>query len=696
MTNSSPDNAMMTPTKVGEALNDTFRDYGILLGGSSMGKGLQKATTYYIGHHLSAKTVPDYYKLDGAQDLKADIVSDPAEDSFYVCDIGVVMSQFWQWRKYFPRVESFYAVKCNPDPLVIRTLAILGSNFDCASRTEFRLVQEICKDLPRTPEIIYANPCKSRVHLIEAVCKGVKIVTFDNAAEIVKCAAVSKKIKLVLRIITDDKGSQCRLSTKFGAPRQKWRPLLATAKIYGLEVVGVSFHVGSGCRDASRYELALNDAKEIFEMAENEFGYKMTLLDIGGGFPGETHSTWNPAALDQGLDIHDEKDVNHEGLEVEKINTIEEEKKEEGDDRFMFFTEIAERVSPMLDRLFPEESGVRLIAEPGRYYVAAYSTIVTSVVSCRDNAVDSMFTPDAVDDIKASNDLDGISRKEEESLVRRRGESFAEDGNPIMENILEEMADYSKLFARQNLAQQGADVYNDPLDLYKEGFATAVDLLGPPEEDQKDTKFHTKEGMDKCHLTNSATNKAEDAGLLTFAAAGEAVNDVVSQAIADSSPLQDDYAYYINDGVYGAFNNLVFDHATVRARHFRYTPSFADTVKVSEIDGLRRLHKSTTPKLDLENDKDNKLYASTVFGPTCDSIDVIARSVLLPKLKVGDWLYFQNMGAYTSAAASTFNGFTPTDKFYVCSIMPEYFEKLAVGPEAVTDNINKGKKDEVL
>jgi Pyridoxal-dependent decarboxylase, C-terminal sheet domain len=76
------------------------------------------------------------------------------------------------------------------------------------------------------------------------------------------------------------------------------------------------------------------------------------------------------------------------------------------------------------------------------------------------------------------------------------------------------------------------------------------------------------------------------------------------------------------------------------------------------------------------------LYTSTIFGPTCDSIDVICRSVLLPTLKVGDWLYFTNMGAYTMAAASSFNGFTPSEKFYVCSVMPEYFEAMIAGPEA--------------
>jgi hypothetical protein len=64
----------------------------------------------------------------------------------------------------------------------------------------------------------------------------------------------------------------------------------------------------------------------------------------------------------------------------------------------------------------------------------------------------------------------------------------------------------------------------------------------------------------------------------------------------------------------------------------------------------------------------------------CYSIDVVARSVLLPKLEVGDFVYAQNMGSYTMAAASSFNGFTPSDKFYVCSVQPEYFEQLIAGP----------------
>ncbi|XP_059908237.1 ornithine decarboxylase 1-like, partial [Gadus macrocephalus] len=91
--------------------------------------------------------------------------------------------------------------------------------------------------------------------------------------------------RLVLRIATDDSNSVCPLSVKFGATLKGCRGLLQRAKELSLDVIGVSFHVGSMCRDPATYTQAISDARCVFDMAE-EFGYKMSLLDIGGGFPG--------------------------------------------------------------------------------------------------------------------------------------------------------------------------------------------------------------------------------------------------------------------------------------------------------------------------------------------------------------------------------------------------------------------------
>lgn len=655
-------------------LGDIIQESDVFLGGSSIGKGLRKASDYYMQHKLLKAETPSHFDLPGAQDLDVAADTMPLEESFYVVDIGIVVSQVYQWRKYFPRVEAFMAVKCNPDPVIIKTLALLGCNFDCASSNEIRLVHECTADLPIKPDIIFANPCKPRSHILEAVCKGIRMVTFDNENEIIKCAAISKKIELILRIITDDRGSACRLSSKFGAPPIKWRPLLAAAQKHGLKVVGVSFHVGSGCRDASKYEAALKDAKSIFEMAEKDFGMKLRILDIGGGFPGETHSIWNPAVE---LDDDDADPV--EG------KLVDEPKSGGGEsNRFMCFNEIAEQVAPAIDRIFPVESGVRIIGEPGRYFVAAASTLCCSVTSCRNNQIDASFVAEPENDKELADNLNDMSRKQEQSLVNRLSMSQGDT-----DAVLSELADYSKLYANQQLAEQEVSMYHNNMDLFKEGYDTAIDMIGPPDENQRGSLRHTVEGM-TYSLAVGSDEGTDPSGLFTLASAGEAaVNGIVMQAIADSVPLQDDYTYYINDGVYGAFNNIMFDHAVCRPRVLNHKGS--SVIKKTGKDGFQTLQREGSSGDDDSVTRD--LYTSTIFGPTCDSIDVISRSVLLPKLKIGDWLYFENMGAYTSAAASSFNGFEPSKKFYVCSVQPEFFESIIAGPDHLV-SVEEKKEDQ--
>ena len=63
-----------------------------------------------------------------------------------------------------------------------------------------------------------------------------------------------------------------------------------------------------------------------------------------------------------------------------------------------------------------------------------------------------------------------------------------------------------------------------------------------------------------------------------------------------------------------------------------------------------------------------------MWGPTCDGLDCVLPSVSLPNINIGDWLYFHNMGAYTLAAGSTFNGMPRPRVYYV--IQEELWQKL--------------------
>jgi ornithine decarboxylase len=73
---------------------------------------------------------------------------------------------------------------------------------------------------------------------------------------------------------------------KFGCNAVTEAPhLLKVAQSLGLHVVGVSFHVGSGCGDPTAFRRAIVSARMVFDVATN-LGFNFHLLDIGGGYPG--------------------------------------------------------------------------------------------------------------------------------------------------------------------------------------------------------------------------------------------------------------------------------------------------------------------------------------------------------------------------------------------------------------------------
>jgi ornithine decarboxylase len=105
-------------------------------------------------------------------------------------------------------------------------------------------------------------------------------------------------------------------------------------------------------------------------------------------------------------------------------------------------------------------------------------------------------------------------------------------------------------------------------------------------------------------------------------------------------------AYFINDSLYGSFNCVVYDHAAPTAEPLRVrSQARGGSGNGAAAEEERR--------------------PSTVFGQTCDGLDVVAGDVALPPLEVGDWIVWPQMGAYTVAAASRFNGFDPPTSVYI-------------------------------
>lgn len=108
-------------------------------------------------------------------------------------------------------------------------------------------------------------------------------------------------------------------------------------------------------------------------------------------------------------------------------------------------------------------------------------------------------------------------------------------------------------------------------------------------------------------------------GRFIVASAVTSVASVMGQAIRDGKPW-----YYLDDGIYGSFSGLLFDEASYPIDSFKQS---------------------------------NERVESVLAGPTCDSIDVVSESIMLPKLNNGDLIISRMMGAYTLATATDFNFF---------------------------------------
>ncbi len=189
-------------------------------------------------------------------------------------------------------VESFpgdvlYAVKCNPEPRVLRAVWAGGvRHFDCASLAEVALVRKL---LPQA-EIHFMHPVKARPAIREAFrVHGVSDFALDSPEELAKILQETVPLGLVgdppalglfVRIAVPGSGALYDLSGMFGVSPAAAAELLRRARPHAARL-GVSFHVGSQCLDPQAYTRAMGLAAEAMTRA----GVAVDIVDVGGGFP---------------------------------------------------------------------------------------------------------------------------------------------------------------------------------------------------------------------------------------------------------------------------------------------------------------------------------------------------------------------------------------------------------------------------
>jgi diaminopimelate decarboxylase len=146
------------------------------------------------GKKLSVRSIDVESSTRGAarRALRALSLEEEDNEPFYTCDLGDVYRKYKRWVKLLPRVVPHYAVKCNPDPMVLDSLAALGTGFDCASQCEIDYMINRGVD---PAKIIYAHPCKPVAHLKYALRVGVKQMTFDNEDELEKIKLYHPEVK---------------------------------------------------------------------------------------------------------------------------------------------------------------------------------------------------------------------------------------------------------------------------------------------------------------------------------------------------------------------------------------------------------------------------------------------------------------------------------------------------------------------
>jgi ornithine decarboxylase len=256
--------------------------------------------------------------------------------AFYVCDLGSIINSLQQWFSYIPRINPFYSVHCNSDPVLLRILAAHPNvGLHCTTREDLDTAVEI---MP-SGRILYANPCWTRGSLRNAAQSGVGLITIETMGDLDRVLANFSHANMLLNVAVATNAEDP--ATELGCTFEDACEILQKAADMQANICGISFHIGSGCLDASLYSSAIQTCSQLFKIAKS-FGLKMDILNVGGGFSNSS-----------------------------KFNN------------FASFIDICNEINSALDYYFPLEnfSDLRVIAQPGRFFAGEAFLLSTCIVN---------------------------------------------------------------------------------------------------------------------------------------------------------------------------------------------------------------------------------------------------------------------------------------------------------------------------
>jgi ornithine decarboxylase len=200
-----------------------------------------------------------------------------------VIDLRTVKRNFVKLRDSFPYARIYYAMKANPGKPVLQMLAELGSNFDIASRYELDQIL----GLGVSPDkLSYGNTIKKAKDIKYFYDKGVRMFATDSKDDLKNIAEQAPGSRVYVRVLVENSvTADWPLSRKFGCHPDMAYDLIVLARNMGLTPYGISFHVGSQQRDIGQWNDAIAKATYLFTSLEEEENIRLTMINMGGGFP---------------------------------------------------------------------------------------------------------------------------------------------------------------------------------------------------------------------------------------------------------------------------------------------------------------------------------------------------------------------------------------------------------------------------
>lgn len=180
----------------------------------------------------------------------------------------------------FARVQ--FAVKARPEPLLLELLSRRGAWLDVSSTAEVRLALAVGCPADR---LSHSNVFRSEAEIAAAFDLGVRMFTFDSAAQLARLRRCAPGSSVLLRLAVPTGDARLPMSARFGCAPTEAVELAVSAAGVGMDVAGLTWHSGSQQTDPTCWRTAIAEAARVWQDIAARGVHSLRVLNVGGGMP---------------------------------------------------------------------------------------------------------------------------------------------------------------------------------------------------------------------------------------------------------------------------------------------------------------------------------------------------------------------------------------------------------------------------